>query len=134
MRKDIEQLLFQLFNEQYRKELTDKDVEEVLNQDNVFVFTTKDDEGTVIAMLTLYVVKLFSRRLGVIEEVVTLKGHRNKGIGSSLVRQAIDKAREQGCDCVELCVRNDRPGVKAFYEYLGFSDRNNTSMRLLLNI
>ena len=72
----------------------------------------------------MYVMKLFSRKLAVIEEVVTLKEYRNKGIGSKLVTSAINKAKELGCDCVELTVRQDNKDVQRFYENLGFKDRS----------
>ena len=83
-------------------------------------------------MTMLYVVELFSRKFGVIEEVVTFSAYRNKGLGSSLVKKAINKAEKLGCDCVELNVREDKPEVQKFYEGLGFVDRKNKAMRLQL--
>jgi ribosomal protein S18 acetylase RimI-like enzyme len=130
MIEDIEKLLRELFDHQVDKKVSEEYYQEVINQDNVFTFLARDDQDEVVAMANLYVVSLFSRKLGVIEEVTTMSKYRNMGYGSSLVSQAIDKAVEVDCDCIELCVRDDKPGVKKFYERLGFKDRNNTAMRL----
>ncbi len=129
--KEINQLILELFGGKIDKEYTEEDIHRIISQKNVFPFCHyKDDK--LVAMVMLYIVELFSRKLGVIEEVVTLNEYRKQGIGSGLVNLAVDKAKLLGCDCVELTVHQDNPRVKRFYEGLGFSDRHNNSMRLWL--
>lgn len=132
MREQISKLIKELFSGKVEKTFTDKDISNVLNQSNVYTFFHREN-NEVVAMLTLYVVYLFSRRLGVIEEVCTMKEYRNQGIGSGLVKKAIKKATDLGCNCIELNVRSDKPEIQKFYEGLGFIDRNNKSMRLWIN-
>ena len=124
-----EKLIYELFDKKFKKKLTAPDLARVEEQDNVHIFTHQED-GQIVAMTVLYVVHLFSRNLGVIEEVVTLDKYRNKGIGSSLVKEAIEKAKELELDCVELNVPERKPAVVKFYEGLGFKDRKNKAMRL----
>lgn len=129
--EEIRELIFELFDKKFTREYTSEDINRVFSQNNVFPFVYYIN-GKMVAMTMLYVVELFSRKLGVIEEVVTLSEFRNRGIGSGLVKKAIEKAREFGCDCVELTVREDRPQVQGFYQGLGFYDRNNKAYRLSL--
>jgi ribosomal protein S18 acetylase RimI-like enzyme len=95
---------------------------------------TEEIEGryTTVSSLWLYTVRLPSRWLAVIEEVGTVPEYRRQGRATKLVKDAIAHARNLGCDCVELTVREDRPDLKAFYESLGFKDRFNRAMRLAL--
>lgn len=90
---------------------------------------THKEFGKVVSWCYLYTVELPSRNLGVIEEVFTLEEHRKKGLATKLVKEAIDYARAIGCDCVEL---NVREGKEKFYEKMGFQDRHNKSLRLVL--
>lgn len=132
MKKDIEKLILELFDGKFTREYSNNDISRILNQNNVYFFFFRENDK-IVALTVLYVVELFSRKLGVIEEVVTLSEYRNRGIGSSLVRKAIEKAKQIKLTCIELTVREDNPKVKKFYENMGFSDRNNRAMRLWIN-
>lgn len=129
MKESVKQLITELFDSKYTPELTNEKWEAVKSQPNIIIFYKLEDSKPV-AMVTLYIINLFSRKLAVIEEVVTLEKYRNNGIGSALVKSAINEAKKEGCDCVELTCRDDKPEVKRFYEQLGFIDRHNTAMRL----
>jgi len=103
--------------------------EVMVRQPHVHWFT-KEVDDRVVSSVTLYTVNLLSRRLAVIEEVVTLPEYRNRGFATALIREAIDRAIADGADCVELCVRADDAKTRSFYESMGFRDRNQTVMRL----
>lgn len=130
--KDVSRLLGELFDGKVTKDLTSLEVENILLQNNVYPFFEVKD-NRIVGMAILYTINLLSRKLGVIEEVVTLKKYRGRGIGTSLIKAAIRKAQDLGLDCLELNVREDRPEVQRFYSQLGFYDRRNRSMRLWLN-
>lgn len=132
MKKEVKKLIRELFDGKFSRNLTRKDLARILSQPNVYYFFHLG-KGRIVAMSVLYTVELFSRKFGVIEEVVTLKKYRNQGIGSGLVKKAIEKGRSLGLTCIELTVRDDKLEVKKFYEKLGFYDRNNTAMRLWIN-
>lgn len=126
MREDIRDLMQSLtgYNPNF-------DIEKVLAQPNMDLFTHTED-GRIVAMTTLYVMYMFSRSVGVIEEVVTLPEYRNRGFGTLLINRAIEQARALRLTCVELTVREDKPELKTWYQSLGFVDRNQRSMRLFL--
>jgi ribosomal protein S18 acetylase RimI-like enzyme len=57
---------------------------------------------------------------------------RRRGIGTSLVRHAIEQLRRLGCVKVNLQVRATNSAVVAFYRSLGFSVEERISMGILL--
>lgn len=133
----LSNLVEELFDNKYKRSLSLDDISAVYRpiqpEPTADLFTKEDDDGNIIAMATLYHVRLLTRHLGFIDGVCVLKEHRGKGIATELIKQAIARARELDCDCVELNVRNDKPEVQRLYEKCGFIDRNNKSMRLWLN-
>src|SRR5207302_10549443 len=65
---------------------------------NVFVAVTGD--GEIIGATTLLVEQKFIHRgglVGHVEDVVVRIGHEGKGVGGSVVRAALEKARLLGC-------------------------------------
>lgn len=55
-----------------------------------------------------------------IEGVRTLSTERGKGIGSELIRYAIQRAKERGCHLVQLTTDKQREDALRFYERIGF--------------
>ncbi|WP_409290469.1 GNAT family N-acetyltransferase [Peribacillus sp. SCS-37] len=56
-----------------------------------------------------------------IEGVRTAASARGKGVGSALIKWAIQRAEERGCHLVQLTTDKERPDALRFYERLGFS-------------
>lgn len=56
-----------------------------------------------------------------IEGVRTSSSERGKGIGTELIRWAIQRAKERGCHMVQLTTDKNRPDALRFYERLGFT-------------
>jgi len=69
----------------------------------------------------------------VIDSVWTDEEHRNRGYGTSLMHAAIDFAKEQKADCVELVVNRDNSLAKNVYERVGMTLTNKDLYRLILN-
>lgn len=65
-------------------------------------------------------------RCGHIEDVAVHPDHKEKGIGSALVKHAVEQARAQGCYKVILSCYE---GLLPFYEKLGFR-RHDVGMRI----
>ena len=57
---------------------------------------------------------------GMIEVVHVAENHRNRGIGSEMMRWAIERCRERGCGMVQLTSNKKRTDAHRFYERLGF--------------
>ena len=56
-----------------------------------------------------------------IEGVRTTSNERGKGLGSQLIRYAIQRGKERGCHIVQLTTDKQRPDALRFYERLGFT-------------
>ena len=54
--------------------------------------------------------------------------HRRRGVGTILVRHAVDALRTTGCVKVNLQIRATNMGVRGFYESLGFEVEDRLSM------
>lgn len=93
----------------------------------IFVAVKDDDE--VVGATTLLIEQKFIHnggRSGHIEDVVTRKGFQGMGIGSSVVKKALEAAKEAGCYKIVLdCSEENVP----FYEKLGFK-KHGVEMRL----
>ena len=55
-----------------------------------------------------------------IEGVRTALSERGKGLGSQMIRFAIERAKERGCHMVQLTTDKKRADALRFYERLGF--------------
>ena len=55
-----------------------------------------------------------------IEGVRTSASVRGRGVGTELIRWAIQRAEERGCHIVQLTTDKKRPDALRFYEQLGF--------------
>ncbi|WP_448320589.1 N-acetyltransferase family protein [Streptomyces sp. CO7] len=80
--------------------------------------------GTVVGTLQLTVIPGLSRRgttRSVIEGVRVHSGERGSGLGTQLVRWAIEESGRQGCRLVQLTSDATRTDARRFYERLGFT-------------
>ena len=55
-----------------------------------------------------------------VEAVHISPAHRSKGLGSEMIRWAIEQGRERGCGMVQLTSNKKRLDAHRFYERLGF--------------
>ncbi|MEE8132733.1 MAG: GNAT family N-acetyltransferase [Nitrososphaerales archaeon] len=96
------------------------------------IFVAIKDNKEVIGSITILMEQKFIHnggRVGHIEDVVTRKGYESKGVGSALVRVALEYAQRMKCYKVILsCSEKNVP----FYERIGFK-KHETSMRYDLN-
>ena len=111
------------------KDLSDKHFAVVLQHDGTFVFGA-EFEGHLVAMVTIHIlpnVTWGGRPYALVENVVTAKNHRNKGIARSVMNAAIDAAWSADCYKIMLLTSQAR-GAKGFYEAVGFSSENKYGM------
>ena len=67
-----------------------------------------------------HLVTLHGRWRALIEGVRVATGARSKGLGTAMVRWAIQRARERDCVMVQLTTDRARDDALRFYERLGF--------------
>jgi GNAT superfamily N-acetyltransferase len=82
-----------------------------------------DADGEPVATLQLTVVPGLSRTgmsRGLIEAVRVHRDWRGSGLGSRMIRWAVDRARDAGCGMVQLTTDMTRLDAHRFYERLGF--------------
>jgi GNAT superfamily N-acetyltransferase len=58
---------------------------------------------------------------GLLEAVHIVPTHRNRGLGSEMIRWALDECRARGCGMVQLTSNKKRLDAHRFYERLGFN-------------
>lgn len=79
------------------------------------------ENGEEIGAMYLYLIKNDSHKepYGCLEDLLVKEGHRKKGIGSALVKEAIAEAKQLGCYKIIATSRMAREEVHRFYEKLG---------------
>ena len=95
-------------------------------QKELFFVAESDNQiiGTVMAG--------YDGHRGWLYSIAVTPENRRKGIGSHLVKYAVNALQEIGCVKVNLQVRATNTQVVAFYESLGFSAEERVSMGKLL--
>lgn len=95
---------------------------EILNDPGTRLYLLKAD-GIAVSSCVLHIHANLTRQArpyGFIENVVTAKGHRNRGYGTRLLRQVLDDAWNRGCYKVMLLSGRKDAAVFRLYEKAGF--------------
>lgn len=66
---------------------------------------------------------LHQEPFGLLEDVFVAQSHRGEGLGTELVEQVIQAAKQHGCYKLIATSRTSRPKVHKLYERLGFQKR-----------
>jgi ribosomal protein S18 acetylase RimI-like enzyme len=91
------------------------------------IFIATDEQqliGTIIAG--------FDGHRGWIYSLAVKKQYRNKGVGSLLLKKALEELKKRGCLKVNLQVEGDNSEIVPFYEKNGFKVEDRISMGLKL--
>jgi ribosomal protein S18 acetylase RimI-like enzyme len=91
------------------------------NDDNNVVVAESD--GRIVSCYQLTFIRGLSRVGGLraqIESVRVTSDLRGQGLGSALMRDAIDRARARNCTLIQLTTDTRRADTRRFYERLGF--------------
>lgn len=95
---------------------------ETMNSPGVTLFVG-DTDGEIVTSCVLAIVPNLTRGArpyGLIENVVTRADQRNEGLGSAILRHALEAAWEAGCYKVMLLTGSSRDSTLRFYEEAGF--------------
>lgn len=117
--------VFELLNTLYGNKLEYERFKEIykvkLNDENSY-YIVATEENKIIAILTSELqLKLHrAKKQSFIEDLIVDKDFRNRGIGKALLQNAIDYARKNNCDIVELTSYIDNENAHRFYENNNF--------------
>jgi ribosomal protein S18 acetylase RimI-like enzyme len=89
---------------------------------------------TVLGMVNvLYTVSTAcGGRVAIVEDMIVRPGHRNRGLGSLMIRKAIEFARASGCLRITLLTDRTNDSAIRFYQRHGFTSSQMLPLRLLL--
>ena len=109
---------------------TDGEVAEIVESPATILFAARDGAGgPIVGLLTLALFRIPTGMRGWIEDVVVDGAVRGRGVGSALVRAALERARGAGCRTVDLTSRPSREEANRLYVRLGFSLRETNVYR-----
>ena len=103
-------------------EITAKNIWKDIKNQNIKYFVAKEN-GKIISSCYICVIPNLTRggkSIGFIENVITDVEYRRKGIGKTVMENAIKYAKEQNCYKVILQSGNKRSDAHPFYEKTGF--------------
>jgi ribosomal protein S18 acetylase RimI-like enzyme len=82
-----------------------------------------NERSAIIGMLCLIIYRVPTGLRSIIEDVIVDERMRRQGIGETLIRHAIEVAREAGTGGVSLSSRLDREAANQLYQTMGFELR-----------
>nr|AXS01264.1 acetyltransferase [uncultured bacterium] len=121
-------------NDEIINEMTAKNIWGNIKAQDIKYFAAKDN-GKIIAACYICIIPNFTRNgrsIGLIENVITSKEYRKKGIGKKIMENAIQYAKEQNCYKVLLQSGNERTDAHEFYESLGFNGESKKAFEIRL--
>jgi len=81
------------------------------------------------ALLVMYNLGHLGTPSAIVEDVVVAAAQQGTGVGTLMMRFALDRCRDKGCYKLMLCSNAKREHAHAFYESLGF-ERHGFSFRV----
>ena len=127
--KAVAALLPQLTSK--KVEINDIILRDIIHSENSALFLVKEKDE-ILGMLTLITIRIPTGIRCIIEDVVVDAKLRGKGAGRKLMEAAIQKAKDLGCDNINLTSSPQREAANALYKKLGFQIRETNVYRKAL--
>lgn len=108
--------------------------EDIYNDSNSFCIVAELD-GKLVSTCTLAILKNLTRNLrpyGLIENVVTDPEYRKRGLGTKVLRNAVEIAKKNDCYKVMLLTSSKIEETLLFYEKAGFKRGRKTGFVISL--
>ena len=102
---------------------------ELVKSDNTLVFFCTDENGYILGMLSLIVIKIPTGNKAWIEDVVVDESARGRGIGRDLMNHAHEEAKKHGVNSIDLTSRPSRESANELYQSLGYEIRQTNVYR-----
>ncbi|MEM5875494.1 MAG: GNAT family N-acetyltransferase [Candidatus Aenigmatarchaeota archaeon] len=99
-----------------------KEIEIREGDSKFYKIVAKDEYGKEIGRCFIFLIKndLHEEPYALLEDVFVLEEYRSKGIGTELVKRAIELAKEKNCYKILATSRFEREYIHKWYEKLGF--------------
>jgi ribosomal protein S18 acetylase RimI-like enzyme len=110
--------------------LTAAELAEIVASPATILFVARDGAGRVLGTLSLILFRAPTGLRAWIEDVVVDGAIRGGGVGSALVRRAVERARGAGAQTVDLTSRPSRQAANRLYVREGFAQRTTNVYRL----
>ena len=92
-----------------------------LKEENSYYIVAVEDDNVVGVLTSELQKKLHRERLQLfIEDLIVEESKRNNGIGKALIENAINYAKDNNCEVIELTSYKDNIKAHKFYENNGF--------------
>lgn len=93
------------------------------------------EAGEIIGMVNLlYTISTaLGSRVAILEDMIIAPAYRGLGMGSILLEQAIDFAKNKGCKRITLLTDSDNERAQQFYQKHGFELSSMNAYRLVFN-
>jgi len=128
------ELYQQLNTDDVMDEITSKNIWKNIEKQDIKYFVAKEN-GKIIASCYICIIPNLTRSgksIGFIENVITDIKHRRKGIGKTVIENAIQYAKDKKCYKVLLQSGKKRIDAHLFYESLGFDGESKKAYELRL--
>jgi GNAT superfamily N-acetyltransferase len=113
-------------------EIAAENVWSEINKYNIKYYIAKDN-GKIIGSCYICIIPNLTRggkSIGFIENVITDKAYRRRGIGKKIIEKAVEYAKEQNCYKVILQSGNKRTDAHKFYESIGFDGESKKAFEI----
>jgi GNAT superfamily N-acetyltransferase len=111
-----------------------KNIWKIIEQNNIRYFIAKEN-NKILASCYMVIIPNLTRNgqsIGFIENVITDKNNRRKGIGKNVMEMAIKYAKENNCYKILLQSNNKRKESHKFYENIGFDGDSKKAFEIRL--
>ncbi|PKM95282.1 MAG: GNAT family N-acetyltransferase [Firmicutes bacterium HGW-Firmicutes-1] len=101
------------------------DLWDSIYEDPNLYYIVAEKDGLLVSTCTISIIKNLTRGMrfyGLIENVVTHSEHRNRGLGKSVLKMAVDIAKDNHCYKVMLLTGSKKKETLNFYKSAGFKD------------
>ena len=108
------------------------DLADLVRDSSSTLITARNDSGEIVGALTLTVYRVPTGIRSIIEDVIVDISARGQGVGESLMRYAIDLAREKGASNISLTSNPLRVAANRLYLRVGFTKRETNAYQMKL--
>jgi len=107
-------------------------LEKIISDNNTGFILVARNESTIIGMVNILftVSTALGSRVGLLEDMVVLLKGRGTGVGTQLLKRALELAKEYGCKRITLLTDHDNSGAHSFYERSGFTQSSMVVFRI----